>query len=557
MPAPSDPPSDPARNTWPRFLEDVAARYGERVALRFGEESWSYERLLGEARAAAKGFIAAGVVKGARVGVWMATRPEWVTASFGAAMAGAVVVPINTFASADERDYILRHGDVSTLVMQPDLRSHAFLDDLLRDHEAIGAAGPGRLRTPALPQLRRVYCIGLDEGRGAVEPWGRSLERGAAEEDRLLDACIAEVEPSDEGLIIYTSGTTARPKGVLHRQRAAVIQSWRFAALMDLSPEDRVYSAQPFFWTAGIAMSLGATLAAGATLHVQETFDPEEALACIERERVTTVHAWPHQEKSMAEHPSAAGRDLRCVRKVEYGSPLAKVVPLEKDEWGIYGSYGLSETFTLATALPARAAPELRHDTNGPALPGNTVRVVDPESGAPMPQGEKGEVAVKGLTLMTGYYKVAPENVFDADGFFRTQDGGWIDEQGNLHWKGRLSNLIKTGGANVSPLEIEAALTDLEGLKTAHAIGVPHPTLGEAIVLCVVPTSDQVVPDPEAICEHLRARIASYKVPRFVMALRQDEVSYTGTQKVQTDPLREKALARLAADHITLAGHTY
>lgn len=546
-----------ARQTWPHFLEDVAARHGARVALRFEGQAWTYDQLLAEARQVAKGLIAAGVTKGSRVGVWMANRPTWVSAAFGASMAGAVVVPVNTYATPDERDYILRHGDVSTLLMQEELLHHRFAEDLLRDHEGLRAASPGGIRLPALPQLRRIVCLGADETRGAIDPWQALLDGGERERDELLDACIAEVTPSDEGLIIYTSGTTSRPKGVVHRQRAAVIQSWCFAGLMGLTPEDRVYTAQPFFWTAGIAMSLGATLAAGASLVIEESFDPERALACIEGEGVTTVHAWPHQEKSMAEHPSAAERNLQRVRHVEFTSPLAKVIPLEEDVWGIYGSYGLSETFTLATALPADAPAPLRHGTNGPPLPGNTVRIVDPETGAPVPTGEKGEIALKGPTLMLGYAKVEPENAFDAEGYFRTQDGGFLDADGNLHWKGRLSNLIKTGGANVSPLEIETALADYPGVKTAHAVGVPHPTLGEIIVLCAVPTGAAGSLDLEAIRAHLRDRIAAYKLPRYALEVAAADVAYTGTQKVQLDPLREKALESLCASREEIGGYTY
>jgi acyl-CoA synthetase (AMP-forming)/AMP-acid ligase II len=304
-------------------------------------------------------------------------------------------------------------------------------------------------------------------------------------------------------------------------------------------------------------MSLGATLAAGATLYVQERFDPGEALALIERERITALHAWPHQSQAMAEHASAATRDLGSLRKIEFTSPLANLAGLEKDVWGIYGSYGLSETFTLASAFGADAPPELRHGTHGPPLPGNRMRVVDPHTGAELPAGEKGEIAVKGLTLMAGYYKVEPENAFDADGYFRTQDGGFFDADGNLHWRGRLSNLIKTGGANVSPLEIEEALRGFPGLLASVAVGVPHPTLGEVIVLCAVPTDAARPPDRESIRARLRERLASYKVPRAVFLFAPDEVAYTGTQKLQPGPLREKALARLAAEQVEIAGFAY
>jgi fatty-acyl-CoA synthase len=547
--------ADPARYTLPRFLDDVAERHGDRTALRFGDRSVRYAELRAEARRLAKGLVARGVGKGTRVGVLFANRPEWLVATFGASLTGAVVVPINTFATPDELDYVLRHADIAWLLMQPRVLKHAFLDDLLARHPEIGAARPGGIRCPALPQLRGVVVHGIDAGQGAALPWC-AVTAEADVDDALLDAISAEIHPADESLVIYTSGTTARPKGVAHRQRTPVIQGWRFAELMGFVPEDVVYTAYPFFWTAGIAMAIGATLAAGATLVIEETFEPGSALATAARERATSIQAWPHQAKAMAEHPDAAKHDLSSVRKIEFTSPLAKLAGLEKDEWGIYSSYGMSETFTLATAVAAHASAERRKGTHGPALTGTAVRIVDPHTGAVLPPGEKGEIAVKGLTLMSGYAKVEPELTLDADGFFHTQDGGSLDEAGDLHWTGRLSNLIKTGGANVSPLEIEERAGRFPGVRSAHAVGVPHPTLGDAIVLCVVPT-EGATPDLAGLEAHLQEGLAAYKRPRAVFLMRSDEVSYTGSQKVQVDPLRERALAKLAEGGVEIAGHRY
>jgi acyl-CoA synthetase (AMP-forming)/AMP-acid ligase II len=547
---------DPSRWTLARFLEDVADRHGERVALRFEGRSISYAELRSEARALARGLLGAGVGKGAHVGLLMTNRPEWVVGCFAAGLVGAVVVPLSTLATPEERDWVLRHSDVSTLLLQRSLRSRDYLEELLVAHPEISDAPPGRLRCRRLPQLRRLVVAGGDPGDGGVQGWYELAAQARDVPSDLLAAAAAEVTPADDGMLIYTSGTTAHPKGVLHMQRAAVIQSWRFAEWMRLSPDDRVWTAQPFFWTAGIAMSLGATLAAGACLVLQEIFEPGPALAMIEREKVTVVHAFPHQEKELGEHPDAARRDLSRIRKTRFTSPLARLAGIEKNEWGVDASFGLSETFTIASMLPADEPAEERRGSSGRALPGMEIAIVDPETGLPCAAGEPGEIAVRGVTLMRGYYKVEPEQAFDPSGFFRTQDGGSLDAEGHLHWTGRLSGLIKTGGANVSPLEIERALASYPGLRIAQPVGVPHPTLGEALVLCVVPAPGAAV-DEARIRAFLRERVAPYKVPRRVLQFAEDEITYTANQKVQVAPLREAALRRLAAEGADIAGHRY
>jgi fatty-acyl-CoA synthase len=424
-------------------------------------------------------------------------------------------------------------------------------------HGALSAGRPGRLRCQALPQLRRVVCLDATPAAGGVEARDDLLAQGDDVPDGLLEAAADEVYPSDDGLLIYTSGTTAHPKGVLHMQRAPVIQSWRFAEEMELAAEDRVLTAQPFFWTAGIAMSLGASLAAGASLILESAFDAGRYLELVESERVTTLMTWPHQEKAMADHPDAGRRDLSSLCKIEFASPLAGAAGLERDEWGTYGSYGLSETFTLASSLPAAAPSEQRARTSGRPLPGMTLRIVDPASGTRLERpGEAGEIAVKGLTFMKGYSKVEPELYLDDDGFFRTQDGGSFDEEGYLHWSGRLSNLIKTGGANVSPLEIETAAAELDSLALAAAVGVPHPVLGEVIVLCAVPAPGREA-DETGVREALRNRLAAYKVPRRILFFDAAQLSFTANQKLQLGPLRKLALARLQAEGAEIDGIRY
>ncbi len=547
--------NDP-RLTFARFLADVASRHSERPAIVFEGRRVRYAELEREARDLARGLIGAGVVKGARVAVLMANRPDWIVSAFAVGMTGGVLVPVNTFASRDELDYILRHSDASLLLMQPSLLKHRFVDELVEAHPEIARGVPGRIRCAALPQLRRIACLDLEAPRGAVEPWSDLLAQGEDVSDALLDAAIDEVEPSDDGILIYTSGTTAKPKGVLHTQRAGILQSWRFADILLLDSSDRVYTTYPFFWTAGFAMSIGPVFASGGMLLLQQAFEPGAALDLVESEHATAVHAWPHQQKAMAEHPTAAGRDLTSVRKMDSTSPIAKLAGVEKDEYGTGASYGLSETFTIASMLPADTPAAIRRETSGKALPGTSIRIVDPETGAPLAVGQEGEIAVKGVTFMRGYHKVLPEHYLDEAGYFRTQDGGCLDAEGYLHWSGRLSNLIKTGGANVSPVEIEEAVAGFPGIRVAIPVGVGHPTLGEVVILCVVCEPGATVEEAE-IRSDLRSKLAVYKVPKRVLFFRSEELSFTGNQKIQVGPLREAAQKRLEAETAVIDGYRY
>ncbi|MCH2169178.1 AMP-binding protein [Myxococcota bacterium] len=548
--------SDDPRLTFGRFLEDLVASHSERAAIVFEGRTWTYAEFDREVRLLARGLMGSGVVKGSRVGILMSNRFEFAVCAFAIEMVGAVLVPVNTFANPEETDYILRHGDVSVLLMQDRLLRHEYLDGLLASHPEIESGIPGRLRVPSLPQLRRVFSLNLEEPRGGVETWSDLIAHGADVADELLTAACAEVESSDDGIIIYTSGTTANPKGVLHAQRSAVLQGRRFSELLRYEADDRVYTAYPFFWGAGLAMSLCGTLASGACLLLDEIFEPGSALKIMSEHGATALHAWVHQQSAIAEHPNAASTDLSKLIKVESSGPLGDLLGAKEDVYGVGSSYGLSETFTLASMLPADTSADIRHATSGRPLPGMVIRVVDPETGHPLPTGESGEIIVKGVTFMRGYYKVQPESYLDDEGFFHTADEGTLDEEGYLHFTGRLSNVIKTGGANVSPLEIERCVAGCPGVHDGVAVGMPHPLLGEVVVLGVSRNEGAEV-DPEEVRSYLRARLSAYKIPKLVLVFEDDELQYTATQKVQVAPFREAVVQRIEREALEIEGHRY
>jgi len=193
------------------------------------------------------------------------------------------------------------------------------------------------------------------------------------------------------------------------------------------------------------------------------------------------------------------------------------------------------------------STPRFAGGSSGEPLPGNTLKIVDPVTGAVLPRGQRGEIAVKGPTLMLGYVGIPADETFDAEGFFCTGDGGYVDEAGRLFWEGRLTQIIKTGGANVSPLEIDTVLAAHPGVRLTQTVGVPHETLGELVVSCIVP-HEGIVLDETAIRGFARERLASYKVPRRVLFVREDELSMTGSEKVKADALRQLAAERLGAE---------
>jgi fatty-acyl-CoA synthase len=538
--------------TFGGFMADCARRYGDKEALIFGERRISFEQLEVEVRQFARALFAAGVTKGSSVAVMLGNRPEFVIAAFGAGSIGAVVVPVSTFASSDERDYILRHSDASVLVTQGSLFNHRFVEELLASHPELAEGMPGQLRSTAFPFLRRIVSLNPTP-QETVETWDNLLARAGEVPEELLDAAMAEVHPRDPGIIIYTSGTSANPKGVLHTNGTPVIQSRRWAKAMGLTPDDKLLSRFPYFWSAGFTMTLGGPLAAGTTVITIESFDAGTALEIMERERVTALQAMPETYNEIVEHPDFRTRDLSALTLSVGAEPLVAALP-DRAWRSQSNGYGLTETFTLCTwAEPEETGGEFR-TVHGRPLPGIDLRIVDGETGEELPTGQLGQIAVKGVTFMLGYYKGYPEEYLDRNGYFRTGDAGHFDDKGILHWGGRLTGMIKTAGANVSPVEIESKLSLWGRLKRATVVPVPHALLGEAVVLCATCHDNDPVRSDE-ILEHLKTCVASYKVPKRVVFVDERELPYTATEKVKLADARRVAAQRIAAEDAEWAAY--
>jgi fatty-acyl-CoA synthase len=537
--------------TLPGFLREVCEGHSDREALVEHRPDgtvlrWTYGALWQEAMAVARALTAGGLAKGERVAVLMTNRAEFVAAMFGIGLAGGVATPFGTFSTSPEIEHLLRLSACSVLLFEPQVLRKDFariLRDLMPELEL---ASPRGLAVPQFPFLRRVVALDIVSGVGAIERWGDFIASGAGVPDAAVAARTASVTPADPGVVFFSSGSTASPKGVLSAHRAVAIQCWRMARHQGLGAATRSWTANGFFWSGNFAMVLGDTLASGGAIVLQRTFDPGEALRLMAAERVTFLFAWPHQWEQLVGAPGFAEADLSALVELDSEGPIARH-PAVRTHWiEPRHAYGNTETFTLSTGYPAGTTREAAGDSHGLPLPGNTLKIVDPLTGAIMPLGERGEIAIKGPTLMLGYVGVPLDQTLDDQGFFRTGDGGWLDGEGRLHWEGRLSDVIKTGGANVSPLEIDAVLLTCPGVRLSQTVGVPHATLGELVVACVVPHDGALVTE-EVVRDYARARLASYKVPRRVLVCAADDLEMTGSAKVRTTALRSLAAERIAA----------
>jgi acyl-CoA synthetase (AMP-forming)/AMP-acid ligase II len=518
----------------------VAARPDAEAVVEPGRRL-TYRELGVLVEASTRAMVSVGVARGDRVAIWAPNGLGWIVAALGAHSSGAAIVPINTRFKGEEASFVLAASKAALLVT-----TVGFL----------GADPVGMLRAAGaeLPRLRRIVLL---EGSAqpaeapqgvAVETWREFEARG----DAVSAAAAAErargVRPTDASDVLFTSGTTGRPKGVVMSHGQTVRQFREWCAFAGLTTGDRYLIVNPFFHMFGYKAGWLASLLAGATIYPVPVFDVPAVLSLVERERITVFPGAPTIYRSLLDHPDLRRFDLASLRVAVTGAadiPVALIRELRAalPFRSILTGYGLTEAGTCTGSQPGDDA-ETIATTAGRAMPGLEVIVADAK-GHERPRGETGELLVRGYSVMQGYLDdpAATAAAIDERGFLHTGDLATMDERGYVRIVGRAKDMLIVGGFNVYPAEVENALLAHEAVGRVAVVGVPDRRMGEVPVAYVVPAAGRWI-DADAILAWARERLANYKVPRHVIALAELPLNATG--KVVKEQLRERAAAELS-----------
>jgi fatty-acyl-CoA synthase len=536
----------PEQRTVGALLAHLAQAMPQQEAVVFPPLRLTYAVLYAQATVVAGGLWRLGIRPGEPVALLMSNRPEWITVALGCALIGAPVVAISTWSRRVELEYVLDHSQAVALVTLDGFLGADYQALLTEIVPEVAQHPPGQLGATRLPALREIIVLG-QPALAAARGFDEVLALGRNLDPAVVRAASTRVQPTDVLYVLYTSGSTARPKGVTLTHAGCLENGFNIGERQHLTRADRLWLAVPLFWSFAAANALMALITHGGTVVLQERFDPEEAVRLIATERCTVYYGMSHMAQAMLETPAwgrAAPRSLRTGLTI--GTPEEMALTMHGlGVREICNVYGATETYGNATVTDAHEPDALRLHSQGKPLPGMQLRIVHPETRALLPPGEVGEILVAGY-VTPGYYR-DPENnarAFDAEGYFLTGDLGMLDAEGRLHFRGRLKDLIKSGGINISPLEVEAYLMTYPKVQYAAVVGLPDTTKGEVPVVALQLREGETA-TAEEIRGFCRDHIASYKIPVHVVFLRPDEFPRTSTGKVQKTALREVIAARL------------
>ena len=538
------------RKTIPEALAETVARRGPHPAAIFRQAGrrYTWSELAREVDAVAAGFLALGLEKGDRVGIWSPNRPEWLVTQFATARVGLVLVTINPAYRVSELEYVLNKVGCKALVTAAAFKTSDYLDMIRSLAPELETAEPGRLNAAKLPALKAVIRMGADRSPGMMNFDDLARLAGPAQAKRL-DAITASLDPDDAINIQFTSGTTGAPKGATLTHYNILNNADLVTRTIRLGEADRLCIPVPLYHCFGMVMgTLGCVTKGAAMVFPSEGFEPKASLEAISAERCTGFYGVPTMYVAMLDHPDFKAHDVSSLRTgIMAGAPcpievMKRVVSdLHMPEVTI--AYGMTETSPVSFQSHVDDPLEKRVSTVGRIHPHVEVKVVDGD-GQVVPVGQSGELCTRGYSVMKGYWDEPQRTAeaIDGGGWMHTGDLATIDKDGYCNIVGRVKDMVIRGGENVYPREIEEFLYRHPKVSEVQVFGVPDEKYGEEIAAWVVlqPGQEATEEDIRAFC---KGQIAHYKVPRYVRFKQALPMTVTG--KAQKFVMRDAMIAEL------------
>lgn len=536
--------------TFSQVLDETARRYPDQYAFKYTTLDYTrtYSEFRDDVDRVAAALISLGVKPGYHVAVWATNIPQWFLTFWATVKIGAVLVTVNTAYKVHEAEYLLRQSDTHTLVMIRDCKDSNYeeiISELCPELHELKAGKP--LYSKNLPFLRNVITVGFKMD-GCLE-WEEMLERADSVPVDEVHRRAAQVKPDDVCNMQYTSGTTGFPKGVMLTHRNIINNGKLIGDRMDISSADRMMIQVPMFHCFGMVLSMTNLMTHAGTICPLPYFSPKSSLACINAERITCFNGVPTMFIAMFNHEDFAKTDFSYMRTgIMAGAncppELMRRAAAEMNMTEILSVYGQTESSPGCTMGEVNESLDLRVETVGSAFPNVECRIIDPETGEELPDGENGEFVARGFNIMKGYYKMpkATEQTIDAEGWLHTGDICCRTPEGYYKVTGRLKDMIIRGGENLYPREIEEFYLTHSKVKDVQVVGVPDTRYGEEACAWII-LKDGESSDEDEMREYGNSHMAKHKVPRYFVFT--DKFPMNAAGKILKYKMRDDSIERL------------
>lgn len=536
--------------TFSEVLDEMVKRYPDQYAFKYTTLDYvrTYSEFRDDVDKVAASLISLGVKPGHHVAVWATNVPQWFLTFWATVKIGAVLVTVNTAYKIHETEYLLRQSDTHTLVMIESCLDSNYKDiisELCPELKTTKKGAP--LYSKKLPFLRNVVTVGF-EMDGALT-WEEMLDRSSLVPKEEVIRRASNVKPNDVCNMQYTSGTTGFPKGVMLTHRNIVNNGKIIGDRMDISTADRMMIQVPMFHCFGMVLSMTNLMTHGGTICPMPYFSPKSSLACINQERITCFNGVPTMFIAMFNHEDFKKTDFSYMRTgimagANCPADLMRRASLEMNMKEIISVYGQTEASPGCTMGEVNEDLDHRVETVGTAFPGVECKIINPETGEELPDGEHGEFVARGYNIMKGYYKMPRETAqtIDADGWLHSGDICMKTPDGYYKVTGRLKDMIIRGGENIYPKEIEEFIYTHEKVKDVQVIGVPDKQYGEEIMACIILKKGETMTEEE-MKDYVKSHMARHKVPRYIEFT--DAFPMNAAGKILKYKMREQAVEKL------------